>query len=75
MERTIRVLLEGVGNEATVVRAGGDEIGDPVIVIVIIALVSEAIAVGVQLRAVNDRGAVIPRVLVSIAVTGPGFRR
>ena len=75
MECTIRVLLQGVRDEATVVGAGGDEVGDPVIIVVVVTLIPEAISISVQLRAVNDRWAVIARVLVSITVAGQRCRR
>lgn len=66
---TVAVLLPGVGDQPTVVRPWGHGVRDAVIVIIIIALITNAILVRVQLGTVDDRGAVIRAVLVPVAVT------
>lgn len=66
---TVRVLLQGVGDQTAVIRTRGQQVWDAVIIVVIITLVSLAVLVGVQLGAVDDGWAVVPRVLVTVTVT------
>lgn len=66
---TVRVLLQRVGNEATVVRSRGQKVRNTIIVIVVVTLVPQAIFVRVQLGAVDDRRAVVLRVLVTVTIT------
>ena len=65
---TIQVLLQGVGDEPAVVGAGGQEVRDPVCVVVVVTLVPLSVLVRVQLGAVDHRRTVVPRVLVTVAV-------
>lgn len=67
---TIRVLLQRVGDQAAVIRTGWQKVWDAVVVIIFITLVSLAVLVGVQLGAVDDGWTVVPRVLVTVTVTG-----
>lgn len=67
---TIRVLLQRVGDQTAVIRTGWQKVWDAVVVIIIITLVSLAVLVGVQLGAVDDGWTVVPRVLVTVTVTG-----
>jgi len=69
---TVRILLQRVGDQTAVVRTRWQQVWNTIIIIIIIALVSLSIFVGVQLRAVDDSWAVVPRVLVTIAITGEG---
>lgn len=67
---TVSVLLQRVGDQTAVIGARGQQVRDAVVVIVIVTLVSLAVLVSVQLGAVDNGWTVVPRVLVSIAVTG-----
>lgn len=67
---TVRVLLQRVGDQTAVIGTRGQQVRDAVVVIVIVALVSLAVLVGIQLRAVDNSRTVVPRVLVSIAIAG-----
>lgn len=67
---TVRVLLQGVGDQTAVIRTRGQQVWDAVVVIVIVTLVSLAILVSVQLGAVDNGRTVVPRVLVSVAIAG-----
>lgn len=74
---TIRVLLAGVGDQPAVVGAGGPQIWDAIVVVVLVTLVPQPVVVRVQLGAVGHCGAVIPGILVPVAVaadTGTGTR-
>lgn len=64
--RTVFILLVWVWHQSTVIFI----IQDAIIIIVIITLVPEPILIGVQLRAVNDVGAVVFGVLMTISITG-----
>lgn len=70
---TIQVLLQGVRDQTAVVRTRGQQVWDAVIVVIIVTLVSLPVLVGVQLGAVDDSRAVVPGVLVAVAVTGDDF--
>lgn len=67
---TVRVLLQRVGDQTAVIGTGGQQVRDAVVVIVIVALVSLAVFVSVQLGAVDNGRTVVPRVLVSVAIAG-----
>lgn len=70
VSHTIRILLQRVGDQTAVIRTRWQQVWDPIVVIVVITLVSLSIFVSIQLRAVDDSWAVVPRVLVTIAITG-----
>lgn len=69
MLSTIQVLLQWVGDQTAVVRTRRKQVWDTIVIIVIITLVSLSILVSVQLRAVDDGWAVVPGVLVAVAIT------
>lgn len=66
---TIQVLLQRVGDQPAVVRARWQQVWDAVVVVVIVALVSLSVFVSVQLGAVDDSWAVVPGILVTVAIT------
>lgn len=68
--RTIQVLLQRVGHQTAVVGTRRQQVRDPIIIIVVITLVPLSVFVCVQLRTVDDGRAVVPGVLVSVAITG-----
>lgn len=70
VSHTIRILLQRVGDQTAVIRTRWQQVWDPIVVIVVITLVSLSIFVSIQLRAVDDSWAVVPRVLVTIAIAG-----
>lgn len=69
---TVRVFLVGVGNESAVIRSDavdGVIVRDPVVIVVFITVISNAVVIRVKLRAVWNVGAVISSVLVSVSIT------
>lgn len=67
---TVSVLLQRVGDQTAVIRTRRQQVRNAVIVIVIVTLISLAVLVSIQLGAVDNSRTVVPRVLVSIAITG-----
>lgn len=67
---TIQVLLQGVGDQTAVVGTRRQQVWDAVVIIIVVALVSLSVLVGVQLGAVDDGWAVVPGVLVAVTITG-----
>lgn len=67
---TVRVLLQRVGDQTAVIRTGGQQVRNAVVIVVIVTLVPLAVLVRVQLGAVDDGRTVVPRVLVPVTVTG-----
>lgn len=66
---TVAIFLAWVGNQPAVVWAGGHQVWDAIVVVVIVTLVADSVLIGVQLGAINDGGAVVCAVLVAIPVT------
>lgn len=66
---TVRVFLVGVDDESTVVVV----VEDAVVVVVMVAVISEAVVIRVQLGAVGDVWTVVSAVLVTVTV--PAGRR
>lgn len=66
---TVAIFLGWVGDQPAVVWARGHQIWDAIIIIVIITFIADPILVSVQLGTVNDGGAVVCAVLVTIPVT------
>lgn len=66
---TVVVGLVGVWHQPAVVWPRGHNIGDPVVVVVIIALVAQPVFVCVQLGAVDHEWAIILGILVTVAIT------
>lgn len=69
---TVRVFLVGVGNESAVIRSDavdGVIVRDPVVIVVFVTVISDAVVIRVKLRAVWNVGAVISSVLVSVSIT------
>lgn len=73
--RTIRIFLVGVGHQAAIVRAGRHVVGDPVVVVIVVAFVPQAVVVGIQLGAVGDLRAVVFGVLMTVPVAGQDRKR
>ena len=71
---TVAILLGWVGDQPAVVWSRGHHVWDAIVVIIVITLVTDAILISVQLGAVNDGGAVVCAVLVSISITVGGGR-
>lgn len=65
---TVVVSLVRVWNQPAVVWSWRQNVGDAVVVIVVIALVPQAVFVGVLLRAVDHQRAVVLGVLVTVAI-------
>ena len=65
---TVAVLLGGVGDQPAVVRARGYQVGDAIVVVVVVTLIANPILVRVQLGTVDDGGAVVCAVLVPVSV-------
>lgn len=65
---TVVVSLLRVRNQPAVVWSWRQNVRDAVIVIVVIALVTQAVFVGVLLRAVDHQWAVVLGILVTIAI-------
>lgn len=68
---TVWVFLVGVGYKSAVIgphAVDGVIVRDAVVVVVFITVVSDAVIIRVQLRAVWDIGTIIPSVLVSVSI-------
>lgn len=71
---TVVVGLVRVRHQPAVVGPRRHRVGDPVVVIVIVALVSLPVFVRVQLRAVDYERAIILGVLMAVAIAAGGER-
>ena len=66
---TVVVNLVGVGHQPAVVWSWRQSVRDPVVVVIVVALVTEPVFVGVQLGAVDHEWAIILGILVTVAIT------
>lgn len=66
---TVVVNLVGVRHQPAVVWSRRQGVRDPVVVVIVVALVTEPVFVGVQLGAVDHERAIILGILVTVAIT------
>lgn len=66
---TVVINLVRVRYQATIVWSGRDSVRDPIVVVVIIALVALPVFVSVQLGAIDHERAIVLGILVTVAIT------